>query len=741
MAFGGSRSAITAPQRESGAASRFSPPLSRPLLPQEQLAIFEIALSLMICVKVPRIKRPFDNSGIRKDPCCSRKSRVPRLRAHTACWLWIFVLTLFPIPGVNSVKGLIDGSCRYDLTSVAALSCLQPNGAVRPPSLTCCKALLYAVDHVPASDQSGACCLCRYMRDKEKPELATTYILCKGKDRRIVKKWSSFAMTKCSTVCRKGRDSSLGVGISADEDHSLENLHNSVKAKGIFHVLWASVMVSVLMGLICWYLWRSKMRSNASEQGGPQAEGKGSPGLRSVIGGAAYKYLSAAAVLPNTDPSLPRHCHRVSNSVAAMAVNLRVGAALQMLICLCLLAAPASGLDFPVYYPPAEAIIIDLGNTNSCVAGYHPAKAETAFQFCVPSWVAFTGDGTALVGEAAKKHADDAGPGTAIFGFKRLLGLRRNRIYHEDIVQGAILRMPYKIGTRDGDMTTIQVIAMDGTIKQLAVDKIASMLIAQLKEKAEEHLGRKVEYAVVTVPLHFHDAPKWAIRFAGKLARLDIEVDAMVTEPVAAAAAYGLHRKLREDGNVLVLRVGGGTADASILTLIDGSFDIFGYGYDHFLGGDDFDQRVVDYFVQLIKTKHGKDISEDRIALGKLRTACERAKKALSSQDRVQVNVESLFDGVDFSELLLRSDFEQLNDDLFKKVIALVEEAMVDAELEKNMIDEIVLVGGSTMIPKIQKLVKDYFGGKAPNIRVKPDEAIALGAAVLVHSQAEYRIY
>ncbi|KAL6642281.1 hypothetical protein ACP70R_020462 [Stipagrostis hirtigluma subsp. patula] len=352
------------------------------------------------------------------------------------------------------------------------------------------------------------------------------------------------------------------------------------------------------------------------------------------------------------------------------------------------------------------------------------------FRFCIPSWVAFTDDGAALVGEAAMNQAQ-ADPEAAIFGFKRLLGLRRNRIYHEDMIQAVIKRVPYKIGARGGE-AAIEVKAEDGAVKQLDITKIASMVVSELKKKAEEHLGHKVWYAVVTVPQHFHQASTEAAMAAGRSAGLDID-DGTVSEPVAAAAAYGLHRKLREDGNALVLHVGGGTAYASVVTMMDGDLEVWGYWDEPFLGGDNFDQRIVDHFVRLIRTKHGKDIREDGIALRRLRMACERAKKTLSSQDHVQVTVESLFDDMDFSEALSRSEFEELNDDLFHKFIAMVERVMVET---KNMIDEIVLVGGSTMIPKIQKLVKDYFDGKEPNynITVKPDEAVTIGAAVLIHS-------
>ncbi|CAN6348897.1 unnamed protein product [Urochloa humidicola] len=423
----------------------------------------------------------------------------------------------------------------------------------------------------------------------------------------------------------------------------------------------------------------------------------------------------------------------------------RLAATFQALILACLLAA-ASGLqilDYPpsmyadntpekFWYPRGSVIAIHLGNTNSCVAGYGPGK--TTFQFCIPSWVAFTENGTTtLVGEDARNHAGADSESTVVFGFKRLLGLGSNHWYEGGIVQTAIKRAPYKITTRDSDTPTIPVKSKDGTVEQLDLTNVASMVISQLKDKAEEHLGRQVEYAVMTIPQHFSGVSRDTAYHAARMAKLDVVQT--VPEPTAIAVAYGLHKKLREDGNALVLRVGGGTSDATVVTLMDGNFEVFGYWDEPFLGGDDFDQRIVDYFAKLIKTKHGKDISNDTISLGKLRMACENAKKALSSQDHVQVTIGSLFDGVDFSEPLSWSKFEELNDDLFDKLIALVDGVMAQARLErrKSKIDEIVLVGGSTVIPKIQRLVKDYFGGREP--RVKPDEAVALGAAVYVHSQ------
>ncbi|KAL6905608.1 hypothetical protein ACP4OV_003209 [Aristida adscensionis] len=431
-----------------------------------------------------------------------------------------------------------------------------------------------------------------------------------------------------------------------------------------------------------------------------------------------------------------------------VVVDRRVGAALLISITVCLLAVAASWLEILRFdsrtyyssiiprprfgYDPGSVIVVDLGNTNSCVSGY---RGEAMFRFCIPSWVAFTGDGAALVGEAAKNHAY-SNPEAAIFGFKRLLGRWRYRIYHENIVQGLIERVPYKIGADPSNDIDIQVKVKDGTVKHLRVEDIASMVVAELKKKAEEHLGHEVQDAVITIPQHFPGGSRDEAMKAGR--SLGLEIESAFSEPVAAAVAYGLSAKLRENGNALVLHVGGGTAYASAVSLMDGGLYVIGHWHEEFFGGDDFDQRIMDHFVKLIRTKHGKDISEDGIALRRLGTACERAKKALSSQDHVQVTVPSLFDGVDFSEPLSRPEFEELNDDLFRKVIAMVDRVMLEIETRmqrnKNMIDEVVLVGGSTMIPRIQKLIKVYFDGKEPNVRVKPDEAVTIGAAIIAHA-------
>uniref|UniRef100_K3YKW9 Uncharacterized protein n=2 Tax=Setaria italica TaxID=4555 RepID=K3YKW9_SETIT len=436
----------------------------------------------------------------------------------------------------------------------------------------------------------------------------------------------------------------------------------------------------------------------------------------------------------------------------AAAGDRRVAAAtlLQISLAFVCLLSSASGLQIPHPGLPdmytdfvrdrISVVGIDLRNTNSCIAGYAPAKTDTMFQFYIPSWVAFTDDGATLVGEAARNHAG-ADPEAVIFGFKRLLGLSTaaglehevqpeqnsraprsltsNHWYEGDIVQTAIKRAPYKITARDFQTPSIHVKSKDGTVKQLSLMKVASMVIAQLKDKAMEYLGGPVDYAVMTIPQHYSGRSRDTAMMAGMLAGLHI-VD-MVPEPISVAVAYGLRTKLREGANALVLHVGGGTADASVVTLMD---------------RDDFDQKVVDYFAELVRMKHGKDAGGDSIALAKLRTACERAKKALSNQEHVQVTVESLFDGVDFSETLSRSKFEELNDDAFRRVVALVRRVMLEAEERRGniKIDEIILVGTSTMIPKIQRLVKESFNGMEPSIRVKPDEAAALGAVVHAYS-------
>ncbi|XP_020398764.1 luminal-binding protein 3-like [Zea mays] len=248
-----------------------------------------------------------------------------------------------------------------------------------------------------------------------------------------------------------------------------------------------------------------------------------------------------------------------------------------------------------------------------------------------------------------------------------------------------------------------------------------------VKDTAEAYLGKKINDAVVTVPAYFNDAQRQATKDAGVIAGLNVA--RIINEPTAAAIAYGLDKKGGEK-NILVFDLGGGTFDVSILTIDNGVFEVLATNGDTHLGGEDFDQRIMEYFIKLIKKKYNKDINKDNRALGKLRREAERAKRALSNQHQVRVEIESLFDGTDFSEPLTHARFEELNNDLFRKTMGPAKKAMEDAGLEKSQIHEIVLVGGSTRIPKVQQLLKDYFNGKEPNKGVNHDEVVAFGAAV-----------
>ncbi|KAG4111572.1 hypothetical protein ERO13_D13G111600v2 [Gossypium hirsutum] len=366
---------------------------------------------------------------------------------------------------------------------------------------------------------------------------------------------------------------------------------------------------------------------------------------------------------------------------------------------------------------------IDLGTTYSCVGVYKNGHVEIIANDqgnrITPSWVAFT-DSERLIGEAAKNQAALNAERT-IFDVKRLIG----RKFNDPEVQRDVKFLPYKVVNKDGK-PYIQV-KVKGETKVFSAEEISAMVLTKMKETAEAYLGKKIKDAVITVPAYFNDAQRQATKDAGTIAGLNVA--RIINEPTAAAIAYGLDKKGGEK-NILVYDLGGGTFDVSILTIDNGVFEVLSTSGDTHLGGEDFDHRVMDYFIKLIKKKYNKDISKDNKALGKLRRECERAKRALSSQHQVRVEVESLFDGVDFSEPLTRARFEELNMDLFKKTLGPVKKALEDANLKKFDINEIVLVGGSTRIPKVQQLLKDLFDGKEPNKGINPDEAVAYGAAV-----------
>ncbi|ESQ35968.1 hypothetical protein EUTSA_v10009566mg [Eutrema salsugineum] len=366
---------------------------------------------------------------------------------------------------------------------------------------------------------------------------------------------------------------------------------------------------------------------------------------------------------------------------------------------------------------------IDLGTTYSCVGVYHNKHVEIIANDqgnrITPSWVAFT-DTERLIGEAAKNQAAK-NPERTIHDPKRLMG----RKFDDPDVQRDIKFLPYKVVNKDGK-PYIQV-KVKGEDKVFSPEEISAMILTKMKETAEAFLGKKIKDAVITVPAYFNDAQRQATKDAGAIAGLNVVH--IINEPTGAAIAYGLDKKGGET-NILVYDVGGGTFDVSILTIDNGVFEVLSTSGDTHLGGEDFDHRVMDYFIKLVKKKYNKDISKDHKALSKLRRECERAKRALSNQHQVRVEIESLFDGVDFSEPLTKARFEELNMDLFKRTMEPVKKALKDAGLKKSEIDEIVLVGGSTRIPKIQQLLKDFFDGKELNKGTNPDEAVAYGAAV-----------
>merc|ERR1719262_1211069 len=269
-------------------------------------------------------------------------------------------------------------------------------------------------------------------------------------------------------------------------------------------------------------------------------------------------------------------------------------------------------------------------------------------------------------------------------------------------------------------------VQIKGESKTMAPEEVSSMVLTKMKETAENYLGQEVKHAVVTVPAYFNDAQRQSTKDAGTISGLNVL--RIINEPTAAAIAYGLDKKTEK--NILVYDLGGGTFDVSLLTIDNGVFEVVATNGDTHLGGEDFDQRVMQHFIKIFQKKHSKDMSSDKRSLQKLRREVEKAKRALSSTHQARIEIEALFDGVDFSETLTRARFEEINSDLFKNTLGPVKQVLEDSGLKKNQIDEIVLVGGSTRIPKVQQLIKDFFNGKEPNRGINPEEAVAYGAAV-----------
>ncbi|KAJ4848637.1 70-kilodalton heat shock protein [Turnera subulata] len=374
-----------------------------------------------------------------------------------------------------------------------------------------------------------------------------------------------------------------------------------------------------------------------------------------------------------------------------------------------------------------KAIGIDLGTTYSCVGVWQNDRVEIIANDqgnrTTPSYVAFT-DTERLIGDAAKNQVA-MNPQNTVFDAKRLIGRR----FSDPSVQADMKHWPFKVVAGPGDKPMV-VAKYKGEEKQFAPEEISSMVLTKMREIAEAYLGQTIKNAVVTVPAYFNDSQRQATKDAGTIAGLNVL--RIINEPTAAAIAYGLDKKASRSGeqNVLIFDLGGGTFDVSLLTIEEGIFEVKATAGDTHLGGEDFDNRLVNHFVAEFKRKHKKDISSNARALRRLRTACERAKRTLSSTTQTTIEIDSLYEGIDFYSTITRARFEELNMDLFRKCMEPVEKCLCDSKIDKSQVHEVVLVGGSTRIPKVQQLLQDFFNGKELCKSINPDEAVAYGAAV-----------